>query len=512
MLDKLRLPSWCVQLRPHQVVAIHRIVRAFEEGDRVVILDAPTGSGKTLIAEAVRQVLRARALYVCTTKTLQNQFARDFPSASVIKGRNNYPTLTDDPDITAADCNKADFDNERCSWCWDVHHCPYEQAKAAALRNDLTCANTSYLLTEGNGPGKFRGRDLVIVDECDTLEAELMSYESVYVSPRRIKKYSLGEPERVTKPEAWAEWTKRSLEKVSRIKVRGDTIPAIRERKYVAGLKDNLARLQSGLEDGGWVYTGRNGEVSFKPVRVNNVGMRDVWSLGKRWLLMSASVVSPDEIVESLGCELPWTFVSIPSTFDPANRRIKVIPAANMGRNANERDKLASATAEILRRHPDDRVLIHAVSYELSAWLQRELLDVLPVHRPVYSYAVGRDREEALAAFRSSERSVLIAPSLDRGVDLPDDECRVVIVAKAPFPYLGDRQVSARLHSPGGDLWYKVQTIRTIVQMTGRATRSSTDFSTSYLLDKQIVNLYNGLGRRLFPAWWLESLDWRDRL
>lgn len=511
MLDELNLPDWCVQLRPHQIVAIHRIVKAFEDGDKVVILDAPTGSGKTLIAEAVRQLLHARALYVCTTKTLQNQFARDFPYASVIKGRDNYPTLTNDPDITAADCNKADFENERCSWCSSVPSCPYEKAKAAALRNDLTCTNTSYLLTEGNGPGKFRNRDLVIVDECDTLEAELMRYVGVTVSQRRVKKYKLGEPERVTKEDAWADWVKRALDRVHGLRVRGDDLRAIRERKYLAGLKENLARLQTGLEDGGWVYTGKGGEVSFKPVRVNNVGMRDVWSLGKRWLLMSASVVSPDEIMESLGCELPWTFVSIPSTFDPQRRKVKMIPAADMGRNANERDKLVEAIGKCARRHADDRILIHAVSYDLSQYLQHELVGVLP-GRPVYSYASGRDREAALEAFRGADRAILVAPSLDRGVDLPDDECRVVIVAKTPFPYLGDRQVSARLHSPGGDLWYKVQTIRTVVQMTGRAMRSSTDFSTSYLLDKQLVKLYTSIGRRLFPAWWQESLDWRDRL
>lgn len=215
--------------------------------------------------------------------------------------------------------------------------------------------------------------------------------------------------------------------------------------------------------------------------------------------------------MDSLGCSLPWTCVSVPSTFDPASRQVKVIPAADMSRKANERERLTEAIRLVCDRHESERILVHTVSYDLAAELVAQL-PVLLGDRPVYSYTTGQDRGVAVKAFRGSERAILVAPSLDRGVDFPDDECRVVVVAKVPFPYLGDRQVSARLHSPGGQTWYHVQTVRSIVQMTGRATRSSTDFSTTYLLDKQFMRLYNEAGRRLFPAWWNEALDWRDRL
>ncbi len=80
------LPDWVTGFRPQQVDAVMQIMAAFEDVD-VVVLDAPTGTGKTLIAEAVRLLLADRqteagvrawrdGMYVCSSKSLQDQFAQ----------------------------------------------------------------------------------------------------------------------------------------------------------------------------------------------------------------------------------------------------------------------------------------------------------------------------------------------------------------------------------------------------------------------------------------------------
>ena len=145
---------------------------------------------------------------------------------------------------------------------------------------------------------------------------------------------------------------------------------------------------------------------------------------------------------------------------------------------------------------------MHTVPYDLTLFVK----DVVKKSgRKVYSYNQSLGRERALDQFKRSKGGVLVAPSMDRGVDLPDDLCRVVVIAKVPFPYLGDRQVSARLHARGGQTWYTVQTIRSIVQMTGRATRHKDDWSVSYILDSQFERNVWAKGRQLFPQWWVES-------
>src|ERR1700733_13574692 len=88
LLDPLPKPFW--NLRPHQIPAIMDIVESFEQGEKVVVLDAPTGVGKTVIAECVRLLLNTRGSYVAHNKDLQVQFNRDFPYAPILWGKANY--------------------------------------------------------------------------------------------------------------------------------------------------------------------------------------------------------------------------------------------------------------------------------------------------------------------------------------------------------------------------------------------------------------------------------------
>jgi len=104
--DATPWPAWVTGFRDTQVAAMIQVVEAFNHGADVVMLDAPTGTGKTLLAEMVRRAGGFRnALYVCNTIGLQDQFLSDFPYAQLIKGRSNYIPLDGPPDATCADCS-----------------------------------------------------------------------------------------------------------------------------------------------------------------------------------------------------------------------------------------------------------------------------------------------------------------------------------------------------------------------------------------------------------------------
>ena len=506
------MPEWVQEYRPHQIEAIDRILEAFRDGTRMVVLDAPTGSGKTLIGETVRQLVGGRGLYVCNNKTLQDQFARDFPYARVVKGRSNYATWETELPVTADDCNHTS--SRQCSWCPSKRVCPYEIAKHEALDSDIAVLNTPYYMAETNGPGLFKARDLVIFDEADTLEPAVMNFAGLQVSRRRVEQLGLGEPGKVTKEETWIDWIDEAIPIIERaipvLNEDNERIQEIvRDWNYLNRLSASLKDLRKAMLEGGWVYTGKDGAVSFKPVTVSDISPQLLWPNGKRFLLMSATTISAEAELEWHGWQAPYEVVTMGSTFDPKIRQVKVVSCADMSKKANERDELAQGIRAVLARHPNERVLVHTVSYDLTLFVK----DVVKKSgRKVYSYNQSLGRERALDQFKRSKGGVLVAPSMDRGVDLPDDLCRVVVIAKVPFPYLGDRQVSARLHARGGQTWYTVQTIRSIVQMTGRATRHKDDWSVSYILDSQFERNVWAKGRQLFPQWWVESLDWRDRL
>lgn len=540
-----KIPSKFKEFRPHQWKAINDIIKAFTESEaKIVFLDAPTGSGKTLIAEAVRRLLKGKALYVCTTKTLQDQFLNDFPYAKLLKGRSNYPTLdyperfyldpTDPNRLTAADCEKKKVritceeagcddpscDGEHyktvCPWCHDVRQCPYHVAKIDALSADLAVMNTAYCLCEMNGPGGFDGRHLMIIDEADELESLIMNYVEIKISARTRKRLGIGMPAKKTIKEAWETWAKNEAlpaieialaEARKKINKENPSVQAIRWKKHLEELRDALKGCD--LANGNWVYTGykddiENAPVIFKPVKINEQASELLWKHAKKFLLMSATIIDPEGMAEDLGIpENTWEVVRVENTFPAKNRPIYVIPRANMVHKDKENTypAIKNAVEKIIDAY-DDRILVHTVSYDLAQYLYKNLKQ----KDRLLTYRSAEERDKVLNIYKATPGAVILAPSLDRGVDLKDDLCRVVIVAKIPFPNLGDNQIAARLYSKGGQRWYRTQTIRTLIQMTGRGMRSVNDYCDIYILDKQFIQNIWAKSQTLLPKWWRDAI------
>jgi ATP-dependent DNA helicase DinG len=71
-------------LRERQSYLLNEIAAAFTSCYKHVLLEAPTGFGKSPVAIAVALTLRTS--YICTsTKDLQTQYTRDFPFLKVAK-------------------------------------------------------------------------------------------------------------------------------------------------------------------------------------------------------------------------------------------------------------------------------------------------------------------------------------------------------------------------------------------------------------------------------------------
>lgn len=514
---QVRLPGWVSEFRQHQWDCAREIVRYMEDGVPLVFLDGPTGAGKTLIAEMVRRLLGVRATYICSGKTLQDQFVGDFDNAHVLKGRGNYPTLFGDEWTTCEDCT-AEGPTDMClTGCYDqTESCPYTVAKLTAGSSDLAVLNTAYFLAEASVERTVFGNKafgLGVFDEADTLESEIMGHVEVVISSRRMAELKVGLPEHVTKPEAWEAWIREKVipavrAQVARFPKRTKNIRQLRAGRAWARLLKKLYVLAAGVGSGNWIFDGyRDGGAVFKPVRIDTFGQKLVWRHFPRYLLMSATLISADEMVESLGYDGEYRLVQAPMTFPVENRKVIVAPVANMTNKEKEAEwpKAARAISEILRLEGQQRVLVHTVSYALAQYLIENVND--GTNRPFYTYRNAKERDEILALFRNTPGSVIFAPSLERGVDLKNDDCRVCIVAKMAFPNLGDKQINARLHSKGGQLWYAVQTVRSLVQSTGRGVRHADDFCTTYIIDRQFVSNVWKKNKFLLPRWWVDAVD-----
>ena len=155
----------------------------------------------------------------------------------------------------------------------------------------------------------------------------------------------------------------------------------------------------------------------------------------------------------------------------------------------------------ILSRHPHEKGIIHTVSWKLNDAVMRIGNSRLVSHN-------GYDKEAQLSRFADSSNGVFVSPSSTRGVDLPDDLCRFVIIAKAPFQSLGDKLVSSRVYGGGlGEFWYRAICAQDLVQASGRGVRHKDDYCTTYLLDKQIEKLVVD-NQNLFPRYWMQAVDY----
>jgi len=355
----------------------------------------------------------------------------------------------------------------------------------------------------------------LLVHNCDQLESSLMSHVELTITKRWIDRLGLQPPARKTVEESWISWARdeakpKITEELHKLQVQYgvEDMRKQRELERMLGKVDFFLRE---VEATKWVFLPSDDHWTFKPVFVSRYAGEQLWKHAERFILMSATIISLDEMSHSLG--IPRNeidFVDLPSCFPPERRQIYFVPAANITKKteAVERGKAIIALDKILDKHPQDKVLVHTVSYGFAG----QTVGTSRHKSRMITYDQAKDRESKLDEFKQADNgAVLVASSMDRGIDLPDDLCRVVVVMKFPYLNLGDKQISTRLYSDkkNGQLWFIVSAIRTLIQMTGRAMRSADDYCEIYILDAQFERIYKQ-NRYLFPEYWRQALHMKS--
>lgn len=201
-----------------------------------------------------------------------------------------------------------------------------------------------------------------------------------------------------------------------------------------------------------------------------------------------------DRFVSRSGLQAAQTF-RFPSPFDYARIAQLVVPAmASDPRDADAHtDEVAAMLPELLALAPSALVLF-------SSWRQMRtvarLLDA-PLMARVLMQGEG-SKQALLAAHREAvdagrDSYLFGLQSFAEGVDLPDDYCRHVIIAKLPFSVPDDpidRAVSEWLEAEGRNPFFELQVpdaALRLEQACGRLIRHEGDHGRITLLDRRIV-------------------------
>lgn len=489
---------------------------AFAAGKRFVIIEAPTGTGKSAVGVTLAREA-ASAFIITAQKVLQEQYLRDFPDLALMKGRANYPCLVIDSHAAAAPC----IAGRRFPACDD---CPYFTAKDVAIAANIATLNYAYYLAELNYSGGFGPRELLVLDEAHNCEGALMGFVQVGFSEGQLNRAGLARPMPPQLGDELAFDFADDLlpDLVARMRVldaeqkvagtQEAELQRLRTKQWLDGLAQKLRLLLDSHGSGeiDWVverFRSAEGEsLSFKPVGVSAFAEELLFAHADKVLMLSATILDPETFLRSLGIEPEEAeFVRSDAAFAAHRRPLVLRPAARLTRHHLDKDlpRLAAAVSVLAEEHPSDKGIVHAHSYKIAGYLAENL--EREQRWRVITHKNASEREAALEAHLTSrEPTILITPSMTEGVDLAGDLSRWQVLCKVPYPNLGDPQVKARMQRDPD--WYDWRTCLAVVQAYGRSVRSADDHAVTYLLDADFPKFIERQRRRL-PEWFLEALE-----
>lgn len=209
-------------------------------------------------------------------------------------------------------------------------------------------------------------------------------------------------------------------------------------------------------------------------------------------VLTSATIGMPESFLDNIGMKFmnnPEPRIDkIPSTFDFSQSPIIYFPKYKMSFRYKDEafPKLREITYGIIRKHSGLRGIIQTGSYDNALKVYQNAPEDIKKRLLVYNNS--SEKSDVIDFHKLSNDTVLIGPSLNEGIDLPDDMCRFIVIMKVPYPSLTDELVKAKMEI--FPYWYNSETSNHIIQGIGRGNRHTNDWCITYILDGCFSTLY----------------------
>ncbi len=519
ILDEFPAPSF----RGHQRESLEAVSDAFEQGNDVVLLRAPTGSGKSLLARAIMGCARHVAdadgadltgAYYTTPQVSQLDAVEAddlLPDLAVVRGKSNYGCILPDEDTTV---DRAPCSRDRNFDCDVQHKCPYYSDRAIAENRRFAAMTLAYFMRTA-GSDAFGPRDVVVIDEAHGLAEWAEMYATIELNRHTVPVWddvSLPEIDDLGTAADVAESIAAACEdRLETLRRQNSLTPGeARERDL---LTERIGELHWFAEDARdldsateWLVEQDGQGLAFKPMNPARYLQHTVWDRGSTFALLSATILDKTAFCRSVGLD-PETvaLVDVPHTFPVENRQLFDVTQGKM--TYQHRDEtipeVARLVVRLMAKHPDEKGIIHAHSYGIQEQLATRL-DEMGVGPRVRRHA-RNDRDEALQAWLESDRpDVFLSVTMEEALDLKGDLARWQVLCKAPYPNTGDARVARRLEDDRWG-WYYRTALRTVIQACGRVVRAEDDYGATYLADSSLLDLFDRAGGDL-PAWFQEQV------
>lgn len=516
-----------------QKECIEKAINAFLKGKTHVVMQAPTGIGKSVIATTIHRVLAelSKTRYVTTiitaTKGLQDQYEDEDREIVSLKGRTNYPCPLNQGYYKAPMCKQTIAEKN----CTPKTMCPYvKQRTTWCEQSTLRLTNTSFQVV---APAELcmlpeNRANMIIIDECHDLDEQLIKHSTFTIDVNQLKFIKSHTSEvfvghfsafinyflELSEHGPFVVQDDIERESIEFKKLLDNEIVGLSQQiDKEPPNKNTLVAVREEIEEYAaqlGLFTGHGGEwliteyefgtkIELKPVYAHQVAEYGIFRKSDTFLHMSATICGFKEYMFTLGLEPSETeIIEVPNPIPVENRPVYMLSKLKVSGDF-DRGRLASIVDSCIRRHhpKGENGIIHTVSFQLAK-------DLVEYSAYGDKMVISNDREEILELLSKKNSGViLLSPSVEKGYDFKDDMSRYQIIPKVPYHYLGDKWVELNMRRSSE--WYSRKAILRIVQASGRSVRGVKDYASTYIIDSNFDRLLK-FNKSLFPSWYLDSL------
>lgn len=519
--------------RKSQVQVLDAIEKAFKDGYRNVLLEAPVGSGKSAIAVACAKHYGATHI-LTPRKSLQNQYWSDFHKESLVtmKGRNAYPctadkddpvfydevvdtiergkiilvpagrnTCAEGPCITSVEAKRVCVDgyyNENNEYC-ERFPCPYNVAIDVAQKNAIIVHNLHSFIFQTYYAGRFIKRSLLVIDECHEIEGIIRDFMKKNVSiPLLIEDEDLPVIDDFKMLEEWTGYFAQFADKFADEKL-----------EQFETLMEDLVNLSSVVEDKYTVEIEKDERKKrtsfiFTPMSIGNMAKNYLYNFGEKVLLMSGTVYNKDQYCRLNGLRPEETcFIRIGSSFPVGNRPIYLkekytVDTSHAHWDSNFK-QLVTNIKTIMEAFPDKKGLIHSPSYYAGLALYNALRDT----GRIMTHDKDNFQTKLTEFYKTDKPMVFMSPICQQGVDFKGDKATFQMILRVPYPSTADAFMSKKVKEDFP--YYNYQALIVFGQMIGRINRSEDDFGVTVLMDERFRKFITR-NKSILPKWLTDAV------
>lgn len=531
------------KFRPFQEETIIRISeKMMSSPDSSMLIDAPTGTGKSIISIVGSALLNSMGYngYILTSDLgLQTQYENDINRLGFdmpsIRGLDNYDCLVNLQPISLGECKtKGSGKDVPC-----YSDCPYFSRRDRAAYSKTSLLNYSYWLLQLNyvlekhgEMSLFDKRNFCFFDEAHKIQDIVQGHFSPRISHRisdAVDDYLMVCSTELSYTTNSTKDIRREIDAICSSSDAGEMIQSMSNLKVLLGeikrtkdrfinhcgkrwefgdpVPQHISKAQRNIDRIGDIYckiedyldclqdekdlvkiTDKKEERSFSFKNLNESGLIKKTLIDKSGFktFMSATLGNPESYAKFIGLD-DWEYVAIDNQFDLEKSPIFFFKGYKLNWANREKNfpKLLEMSDKIVKHHSDDRGIIHSSSFIIA----QDIVSQSKESDRMITYTTSSEKADAIERFKSTKNGILVGPSLLEGLSFDDDLSRFQIFFKIPFPNVSDEFMKRLLETYPEK--YMAKTANNVIQGTGRSIRSRDDWAITYIIDSCFDQLFD---------------------